>query len=69
VKDVHGSKPVFPSGHYEDSIKAYKPSIERFSRGLMFGDLPKGRSKTWLAFIGIAALGVIGLSAMALLSF
>jgi hypothetical protein len=35
----------------------------------MFGDLPKGRSKAWLAFIGIAALGIIGLSAMALLSF
>lgn len=25
----------------------------------MFGDMPKGRSKTWLAFIGIAALGVL----------
>jgi hypothetical protein len=35
----------------------------------MFGDLPKGRPKTWLAFIGIAALGAIGLSAMVLLSF
>jgi hypothetical protein len=33
----------------------------------MFGDMPKGRSKTWLAFIAIAALGVVGLSAMALL--
>jgi hypothetical protein len=64
-----GLRPVLPSGHYEDSIGAYKLSIECFSRGLMFGDLPKGRPKTWLAFIGIAALGVIGLSAMALLSF
>jgi hypothetical protein len=35
----------------------------------MFGDVPKGRSKTWLAFICIAAVGFVGLLAMAFLSF
>jgi hypothetical protein len=59
---------MLPSGHYEHSINAYELRIGNFSGGLMFGDMPKGRSKTWLAFIGIAALGVIGLAAMALLS-
>jgi hypothetical protein len=57
------------SGHYEDSIEAYELSIGNFSGGLMLGDMPKGRPQTWLAFMGIAALGVIGLSVMALLSF
>jgi hypothetical protein len=60
---------MLPSGHYDHSTWAYKLPAEYSSGGLMFGDLPKGRSKAWLAFIGIAALGVIGLSTMALLSF
>ena len=61
--------PMLPRGHCEDSIEAYELRIGNFSGGLMLGDMPKGRPQTWLAFMGIAALGVIGLSAIALLSF
>jgi hypothetical protein len=60
---------MLPSKNCGRSTWAYKLAAEYSSGGFMFGDLPKGRSKAWLAFIGIAALGVIGLSAMVLLSF